>query len=115
MAKKVGLNYTLVESEFKDNDRALAEAESEGKMKALLDKKGRLLGMQIIGSHAGELLGPALYGYRKRWSMSEIIGPVYPYPTRVEIYRRVAGTYLGPKLFNKRVRRILKALFGYGG
>jgi len=115
MAKAKGLSYRVEESPFKENDRALAEAETQGKIKTLIDKKGHILGIQIAGTHGGDLIGPALYAHNKRMKISQLMAPIFPYPTRGEIYRKVSGNYLSPKLFNPRVRNILGFLFGFRG
>jgi hypothetical protein len=43
--------------EFRMNDRGLAEGDVTGKIKLLLDAKERPIGVQILGLHAGELIG----------------------------------------------------------
>ena len=114
-AAAAGVRYSLVESAFLENDRALAESEAAGKIRTLLDDRSRVIGTQVIGAHAGDLLAPALFAVNKRWSMSALLAPMYPYPTMSESYRKIAGTFLGPKLFNGRVRTVLRLLFGYRG
>ena len=115
MADNEGIRYTIAELPFSGNDRAVTERETEGKMKILMDKHSRVTGMQIIGAHAGELLGPALYAFNKRMKISRLMAPIFPYPTKGEAYRRIAGNYLSPKLFNDRVKKLLKVLYGFRG
>lgn len=55
-AKAAGLEFSVWTEEFEDNDRSLAEEERVGKLKMLLGTRGRPLGIQILGPHAGELL-----------------------------------------------------------
>jgi len=56
-AKASGIQYETVVEEFSTSDRALAEGEAKGRIKLLLNKKGKPLGCQIAAVHAGELLG----------------------------------------------------------
>jgi len=114
-AAEAGIDYRLVKTEFTENDRAWAEKTEGGRMKILLDRKDRIIGVQIAAAHAGELIAPALFAVRKGWKISEFLSPVFPYPTLAEIYRRAAGDYLSPRLFNPRVRRLLRMLFRYRG
>jgi len=115
MAEEKGIRYSIAELPFSENDRAVTERETEGKMKILMDKGSRLIGMQITGAHAGDLLGPALYAFNKRMKISGLMAPIFPYPTRGEAYRRIAGIHLSPKLFNHRVRKLLRVLYGFRG
>ncbi|HSO48221.1 MAG TPA: FAD-dependent oxidoreductase, partial [Rhizobiaceae bacterium] len=41
---------------FAENDRAQAERRTEGLVKLIADRKGRILGASIVGAHAGELI-----------------------------------------------------------
>ncbi|MDY7029562.1 MAG: FAD-dependent oxidoreductase, partial [Spirochaetota bacterium] len=114
-AAEAGIDYRTLTAEFDENDRAWAEKSEGGRMKILLDRKDRVIGVQIAAAHAGELIGPAIFAVRKGWKISEFLSPVFPYPTLSEIYRKAAGNYLSPRLFNPKVRDILKILFHYRG
>ncbi|MEF2146250.1 MAG: FAD-dependent oxidoreductase [Desulfovibrionaceae bacterium] len=113
--RAAGLKCSVLVEPFADNDRARAEGEIEGCIKLLLSDKGRPLGVQIAGPHAGDLAGEwiaALYGKIK---LSSLAGAVHPYPTFAEINKRVAGKVFAEKIFSNRVRKILHFLFDYRG
>ena len=115
MAKKDGIDYRVHTQDFEATDRALAEGEPEGRLKILLDRKERILGVQLVGLHAGDLLLPALFAVRGSWKLSQLRGPIVPYPTIGEVYPRAVGNYLAPKLFNNKVRAVLRFLHHYRG
>jgi glycine/D-amino acid oxidase-like deaminating enzyme len=52
---------------------------------------------------------------RRVWKLMDIASPIYPYPTMSELHRRAASGELAKKLFNPKVRAILRFLFGYRG
>jgi len=114
-AKEAGVDYRTIVQPFGSTDRAQAEGETEGLMKILLDRKDRVIGTQIVGYHAGELLAPSLYAVGKRWKASALMSPIYPYPTLAELHKKAVSGYMGPRLFNDRVRGILRFLFRYRG
>jgi pyruvate/2-oxoglutarate dehydrogenase complex dihydrolipoamide dehydrogenase (E3) component len=114
-AKEAGITYRTIVQPFGSTDRAQAEGETEGRMKILLDRKDRVIGTQIVGYHAGELLAPSLYAVGKSWKASAIMGPIYPYPTLAELHKKAVSGYMGPRLFNDKVRGILRFLFRYRG
>ena len=114
-AREAGREVSVVAADFHGNDRAQAEGEPGGKIKILLDRKGRIVGTQIAGLHAGDLLAPAIHAVRRGVTMGEFLSPIYPYPTLAEIYRKAAGNYFAPRVFNPRVRGLLRFLFGYRG
>lgn len=104
---------TLTES-FADNDRALAEGEGRGLLKLILEK-GRPVGVQIAGPHAGELIGEWVAVQNGGVKLTTLAGAVHPYPTLSEINKRVAGSLLAPKIFSERIKKTLKFFFSYKG
>jgi pyruvate/2-oxoglutarate dehydrogenase complex dihydrolipoamide dehydrogenase (E3) component len=114
-AREAGTAYRLVSVDMSDNDRARAEGETGGRMKILYDGKKRVLGVQIAGPHAGEMLMPGVFAVSEGWKLGKFLGPVYPYPTVSEMYKSAAGKVLGPALFNDRVRALLRLVFRYRG
>ncbi len=110
-AHAAGHEIRVVTEEFRGNDRALAEGESAGKLKLVLDEKERPLGVQILGLHAGELLGEWSAVLSGGVKLTGLAGAVHAYPTLAEISKRVAGTYLSDKIFSDKVRKILHLLF----
>jgi pyruvate/2-oxoglutarate dehydrogenase complex dihydrolipoamide dehydrogenase (E3) component len=114
-ARKEGLEYRIIEENFADNDRALAEGEAIGKIKILLDGKDRLLGCQIIGAHAGELIHEWIVAQNGGVKLSTMAGTVHVYPTLSEISKRIAGRVFADKLFSDRTKGILKFLFNLKG
>ena len=110
-----GISYDLYEESFVDNDRAQAEGETSGKIKLLLDKKGKPLGMRILGNHAGELLSEWVAILNGGVKLSTIAGGVHPYPTVSEINKRVVGSVFSKKIFSDKVRKLLKMIYRYRG
>ena len=114
-AKKAGINYQLFTESFQDNDRAQAEKETEGKIKLLLDEKEKPIGVQILGPGAGNLISEWVAAFNGSVKLSTIAGAIHPYPTIGEINKRVAGTYLSPKIFSPVVQKGLKFFFNLKG
>lgn len=114
-AKKEGVPYHLFEEKFEDNDRALAEGESLGKIKILVGPKGKLLGCQIIGSHAGELIHEWIIAMGGGVKLSTMAGAVHVYPTKSEISKRVAGDVFTERIFGERTKSVLRLLFSLKG
>lgn len=114
-AREAGIPYQAHSLPFGELDRARAEGEGRGAMKVLTGKRDRVIGVQIAALHGGDLLLPAVYAVREGWKLSAFLAPVVPYPSHGEIYKKLAGTVMGPRLFNPRTRRILRALYGYRG
>lgn len=114
-AKKDGIKYRLWEESFVDNDRAQAEGETTGKIKLLVSPGGRLLGCQIIGAHAGELIHEWVIAVSSGVKLSAIAAAVHVYPTVSEISKRVAGKIFAEKIFSDVSKNILRFIFNLKG
>jgi pyruvate/2-oxoglutarate dehydrogenase complex dihydrolipoamide dehydrogenase (E3) component len=114
-ARNEGIEYRVLEESFEQNDRAVAEGEISGKIKLLLSPREKLLGCQIIGPHAGELIHEWIAAVSGGVSLSTIAGAVHVYPTLSEISKRVAGRLYSEKLFSDTTKGILKFLFSLKG
>lgn len=114
-AEKAGRKYSVITEEFGDNDRAVAENSGRGLIKLILDEKEKPLGVQILGPRAGDLLGEWAAVLNGKVKLSALASAVHPYPTLAEINKRVAGTYLSPKIFSDKVKKGLKLVFNLKG
>ncbi|BCR05712.1 mercuric reductase [Desulfuromonas versatilis] len=114
-ARQEKIEYRVLEEKFADNDRALAENEAGGKIKVLVDGKGKVIGCQIVGAHAGELIHEWIAVISGGVKLSTIAGAIHVYPTLAEISKRAAGSYFSDKLFSDRTKSVLKFLFHLKG
>ncbi len=99
---------------FADNDRARAERRTEGRIKVIIDKRGRILGASVVGLNAGELILPWSLAISQGLKIGAIANLIAPYPTLSEVSKRVAGHYYTPALFSARVKKIVRFLARFG-
>ena len=99
---------------FAENDRARAERDTDGLIKVITTRRGRVLGVDILGPHAGELILPWVLAVDKRLKIGAVAGIVAPYPTLGEIGKRAAGSFYTPSLFGERTKRIVRFLARFG-
>ncbi|MDH5298914.1 MAG: FAD-dependent oxidoreductase [Desulfobulbaceae bacterium] len=114
-AQQAGMEFSVWSEEFAANDRSLAEGEGLGRIKLLLDRNERPMGVQILGRHAGELMGEWVAAMNGKVKLSTLAAAVHPYPTLAEINKRVAGQLLAKKLFSAKVRKALAFFFNLRG
>jgi len=114
-AQEAGLDYKVWTESFRDNDRSLAEGEEEGRIKMILDKQEKPLGVQILGPRAGDLLHEWVAVLNGKVKLSTLAAAVHPYPTLGEINKRVAGNFISSKIFSDKVRKGLKFFFQLKG
>jgi len=95
---------------MEENDRAIADGESEGFVKITV-KKGTdaILGATIVASHAGDLISELSVAMAGKVGLKALNNIIHPYPTQADAIRRVAGVY-NRKRLTPRVAALLKWL-----
>lgn len=104
----------VLRADFAENDRAQADASTKGFLKAIVGKRGKILGATIVGAHASELVLPWVLAISKGLKIGDLASVVVPYPTLSEISKRAAGSYFTPLLFSSRTRRLVRFLAAFG-
>jgi pyruvate/2-oxoglutarate dehydrogenase complex dihydrolipoamide dehydrogenase (E3) component len=99
---------------YHENDRAQAERATEGHIKVITAKNGRILGASIVGAQAGELITAWTLALSRGLNIRAMTGIVVPYPTLSEIGKRAAISYFSPSLNNPRLRSLINFLRRFG-
>ena len=77
-----------------DLDRAIADGEAHGFIKVLtVPGKDRILGVTIVGEHAGDLIAEYVLAMRQGIGLNRILGTIHIYPTLAEANKYVAGNW----------------------
>ena len=75
-------------------DRAIADSDTRGFVKVLtVPGKDRILGVTIVGSHAGEQLAEFVLAMKHGLGLNHILGTVHAYPTHAEANKAAAGAW----------------------
>ncbi len=95
---------------FSENDRAQTERSTRGVVKVIVSKGGRILGAEILGRDAGDLIAPYVLAVGGRMSVKSFVNGVFPYPTRSEAARRAAIAFYASKLDSPGLKRVIRLL-----
>lgn len=75
-------------------DRAIADSATQGFVKVLTPPgKDRILGVTIVGEHAGELLAEYVLAMKHGLGLGKILGTIHAYPTMAEANKYAAGEW----------------------
>ena len=98
-AKEAGRAVKTGRAHFRTNARALIHDDADGFVKVVADaESGDLLGCQIVGPEATEMIGqPALGGFMDA-SLWELGAVVQAHPTVAEVFGEAAQAALRPKM-----------------
>jgi pyruvate/2-oxoglutarate dehydrogenase complex dihydrolipoamide dehydrogenase (E3) component len=113
-ARQAGGSVRVLRWPFAENDRAQTERDTEGLVKIVTRRDGRILGASILGAGAGDLILPWALAISQKLKIGALANLVVPYPTRGEAGKRAAGSFYTPALFSPRTRRIVRFLARFG-
>ena len=93
-AKEKGIPYELTHYGIDDLDRAIADSAAYGFIKVLTEpNKDRILGVTIVGVHAGDLLAEYVLAMKHGLGLNKILGTIHTYPTLAEANKYAAGEW----------------------
>ena len=99
---------------YHENDRAQAERTTEGLVKVICAKNGRILGATIVGEHAGELIQMWTLAISQKMKIKAMMDWISPYPTLSELNKRAAYRFYGSAASNPVLRKVIGALTWFG-
>ena len=94
--------YEVTRFELDDLDRAIADEEAHGFIKVLTaPRKDKILGVTIIGYHAGELIGEFVFAMTHGMGLKKISAVTHIYPTLLEANKFTANAWRNARLPEK--------------
>ncbi|MBO9480703.1 FAD-dependent oxidoreductase [Salinisphaera sp. G21_0] len=93
-AQEQGIAYEVTKYGIDDLDRAIADEEARGFVKVLtVPGKDKILGVTIVGYHAGELITEYISAMKHGLGLNKILGTIHIYPTLSEANKYAAGEW----------------------
>ena len=93
-AKEKGIAVEVTKYGIDDLDRAIADSEAHGFVKVLtVPGKDTILGVTIVGTHAGDLLAEYVLAMKHGLGLNKILGTIHTYPTLSEANKYAAGEW----------------------
>jgi pyruvate/2-oxoglutarate dehydrogenase complex dihydrolipoamide dehydrogenase (E3) component/uncharacterized membrane protein YdjX (TVP38/TMEM64 family) len=93
-AQAQGIAVEVTRYGIDDLDRAIADGTAHGFVKVLtVPGKDRILGVTIVGEHAGDLLAEYVLAMKHGLGLNKILGTIHTYPTLSEANKYAAGEW----------------------
>jgi pyruvate/2-oxoglutarate dehydrogenase complex dihydrolipoamide dehydrogenase (E3) component len=93
-AREQGVPFEVTRYGIDDLDRAIADGNAHGFVKVLtVPGKDRILGVTIVGHHAGDLLAEYVLAMKHGLGLNKILGTIHTYPTMAEANKYAAGEW----------------------
>ena len=93
-AREQNIAFEVTRYGMDELDRAIADGEARGFVKVLtVPGKDTILGVTIVGTHAGDLLAEYVLAMRHGLGLNKILSTIHTYPTLAEANKFVAGEW----------------------
>ncbi len=93
-AQAQGIEYELTCYGIDDLDRAIVDEAAHGVIKVLtVPGRDKILGVTIVGEHAGELIAEYVMAMRHGLGLNKMLATIHIYPTMMEANKYVAGNW----------------------
>ena len=93
-ANAKGVSYEVTHFPMAELDRAIVDGATGGFVKVLtVPGKDRILGVTIVGDHAGDLLAEFVLAMKHGLGLNKILGAIHAYPGWTEANKYAAGEW----------------------
>jgi pyruvate/2-oxoglutarate dehydrogenase complex dihydrolipoamide dehydrogenase (E3) component len=93
-AREQGVPFEVTRYKLDELDRAIADSATAGFVKVLTPPgKDKVLGVTIVGEHAGDLLAEFVLAMRHGLGLGKILSTIHTYPTLSEANKFAAGEW----------------------
>jgi pyruvate/2-oxoglutarate dehydrogenase complex dihydrolipoamide dehydrogenase (E3) component/uncharacterized membrane protein YdjX (TVP38/TMEM64 family) len=93
-ARTRGIAHEVTRWELRELDRAITDGRRDGFIKVLsVPGKDRILGVTLVGEHAGELIAEWVLAMKAGLGLNKILGTIHTYPTLAEANKYAAGEW----------------------
>lgn len=93
-AKAKGIACEITRYHLNELDRAIADGAAHGFVKILtVPGKDRILGVTIVGAHAGDLLAEFVLAMKHNLGLNRILSTIHAYPTWSDAGKHAAGEW----------------------
>ncbi len=111
---RAGTAYRTLRFPYSKLDRAMVEGETTGEIRIHATRGGRILGADVLGARAGDLVGEIAVAMRAGVSLNALSSTIHPYPSYGLGVRRAADQWI-VGLRTERVVQAARWVFGYRG
>jgi pyruvate/2-oxoglutarate dehydrogenase complex dihydrolipoamide dehydrogenase (E3) component len=92
--ERMGDSISVFRKNFAELDRAIADGHTEGMIKIIADRKGRIVGAHALGAHASTLLGELALAVKHQIPLSAIASTIHAYPTYPELFKHMGDAWV---------------------
>jgi pyruvate/2-oxoglutarate dehydrogenase complex dihydrolipoamide dehydrogenase (E3) component len=93
-AKELGIAHEVTLFPLHELDRAITDSATKGFVKLLtVPGKDKILGVTIVGEHAGDIIGEYVLAMRHGLGLNKILSTVHAYPSYIEANKFAAGRW----------------------
>jgi pyruvate/2-oxoglutarate dehydrogenase complex dihydrolipoamide dehydrogenase (E3) component len=108
--KDKGIEYRIIEKEFKLNDRAITDDSTLGMVRFRIHHKtDEILGATIVGDDAGNMISEITVAMKAKVGLGKLASVIHPYPTTAETIRQCGDLYNKTRLTTS-VKSLLRGI-----
>jgi len=105
-----GIRHVVLKERYENYGRTIADGVSEGFVKVIATRWGRVLGATIVGESASEMIHEWILAIEQRIGLAKIMMTQHSFPTISLLNKRIAESWMMRKMASPLVQRIVKLL-----
>ena len=110
--EKYGDRIRVYRYPYEKVDRAKTDLAEKGMVKIIVSRKGKIMGIHVLGNHAADLMHEVLLAKTLGVNFDKIQKMIHAYPTYGDVIKRPSGQFYADKLrdnfFIKLIQKLKK-------
>lgn len=90
-----GKKVSEIKVNLKDMDRSRIDGATEGFLKVVVNRRGRILGATLVAPRAGDMISELALAMHEGIKLGDLSWVPHPYPTEAAVFRRAADIWRG--------------------
>ena len=107
-ARAKGLKFEIVKRDFSSYGRTVADGHPEGFVKIITGKRGRIIGVTIVGESASEIIHEWILAIQKKLTMFDIMMMQHSFPTIAMINKMAAEDWMMKKMKSPLIGKVAR-------
>lgn len=105
-----GVSFQVVESAYADYGASIVQDVPHGRIRVFANKRGKILGVSIVGEHSGEMINEWTLAMQNNLSLFKVMMTMHSFPTMGFLSKRIGESWMMDMVQKPFVQGLLRRI-----
>lgn len=103
-----GIPFQVVESSYADYGASIVQEVPHGHIRVFTNKRGKILGVSIVGEHSGEMINEWALAMQNKLSLFKVMMTMHSFPTMGFLSKRIGESWMMDMVQRPFIQKLLR-------